>query len=47
VCVCVCVWTIKNMATVRNFDIVPDECIVVGSCKVATENNAQKYSAVL
>jgi hypothetical protein len=35
---------IKNMATVRSFDItrIPDECIVVGSNKDATENNAQK-----
>jgi hypothetical protein len=37
----------KNMATVRSFDIIPDECNVVGSCKGATEINTQKYIIVL
>jgi hypothetical protein len=35
------------MATVRSFDIIHEECIVVGSCKDATENIAQKYIAEL
>ena len=48
-CVCVCVGggAIKNMATVQSFDNIPNECTVVGSCEVATENTAQKYIAEL
>ena len=46
-CVCEGGTTTKNMAKLRSFDIIPDECAAVGSCKFATENNVQKYIAEL